>query len=128
MIHQVEHPFDISSSLQVKAFSRSLESLKTAIVVGGTNMAEQVTNFGKIILLSTLQIPGISEGLEIVFFLSYCSQNFLVLVVVEKNKSELFVLFGLPTICFSLVPSLWSMIECSYHINVGIFHLFSYPV
>lgn len=46
--HQVEHPFDISSSLQVKAFSRSLESLKTAIVVGGTNIAEQVTNFGRI--------------------------------------------------------------------------------
>ena len=121
-----EHPFDISSSLQVKAFSRSLESFKTAIVVGGTNIAEQVTNFGKIVLLSTLQIPGISEGLEIVFFLSYCSQNFL--VVVEKNKSELFMPSGLPTVCFSLVPSLWSMIECNYNINVGIFHLFSYFV
>lgn len=68
MSHQVEHPFDISYSLQVKAFSRSLESLKTAIVVGGTNIAEQVTNFGKIMLLSTLQIPRFSEGLEIVFF------------------------------------------------------------
>ena len=40
--------FDISNSLQVKAFSRSLESIKTAIVVGGTNIAEQVSNFGKI--------------------------------------------------------------------------------
>lgn len=30
--------------LQVKAFSKSLESFKTAIVVGGTNIAEQVTD------------------------------------------------------------------------------------
>lgn len=29
-------------SLQVKAFSQSLESFRTAIVVGGTNIADQV--------------------------------------------------------------------------------------
>lgn len=29
-------------SMQVKAFSRSLENFKTAIVVGGTNISEQV--------------------------------------------------------------------------------------
>lgn len=37
----------MSYSLQVKAFSRSQESLKTAIVVGGTNIAEQVTNLAR---------------------------------------------------------------------------------
>ena len=30
--------------LQVKAFSKSLESFKTSIVVGGTNIADQVTH------------------------------------------------------------------------------------
>lgn len=32
-------------SLQVKAFSQSLESFKTAIVVGGTNISDQVIDF-----------------------------------------------------------------------------------
>ncbi|KAK1568859.1 hypothetical protein Q3G72_029821 [Acer saccharum] len=37
---------------EVKAFSRSLENFKTAIVVGGTNIAEQVITFGMIISFS----------------------------------------------------------------------------
>lgn len=37
------------SPVQVKAFSRSLDSFRTAIVVGGTNISEQVTNFVMII-------------------------------------------------------------------------------
>lgn len=35
-------------SLQVKAFSMSLESFRTAIVVGGTNISEQVNFFALI--------------------------------------------------------------------------------
>lgn len=34
--------------LQVKAFSQSVESFRTAIVVGGTNIADQVTDFGMV--------------------------------------------------------------------------------
>ena len=63
--------FDISNSLQVKAFSRSLESFKTAIVVGGTNIYEQVSNFGQIILLCTLQILRFIEGIETFLVLYY---------------------------------------------------------
>lgn len=33
--------------LQVKAFSKSLESFRTAIVVGGTNIAEQVIDLAQ---------------------------------------------------------------------------------
>lgn len=37
-------------STQVKAFSRSLDLFKTAIVVGGTNISEQVMLICKIVL------------------------------------------------------------------------------
>lgn len=42
VISSFAQPFTVF--FQVKAFSRSLESFRTAIVVGGTNIAEQVAN------------------------------------------------------------------------------------
>lgn len=46
-----------------------------------------------VVVLFAVEIPSFSEGVDIVLFLSYCSQNYLVLV--KKMSHRNVMLFGL---------------------------------